>query len=254
MTWMMTMWWVVFLTAEWHLTHCNHTCSEPHRRVSTGHTDHRAHLSACCADCLLTLSILLLPLSCYRTWWILMLFWMKRTWRSQTQPLLKHPAVEKEQSRRRKLARTGEVTAQMTLKQTGACWTVTGARLTVQSEIISDVFCVARVASLRSWSRRARGKKSLTCQNLPVEAWVSFQLFFKPPVSSVKKSPFSSPSLCGSVTLAMLSVVPAVRTWGCQRSNRERRSCWTTRHWRMLETLDFTHHSTETFLFFFFFF
>lgn len=48
-------------------------------------------------------------------------------------------------------------------------------------------------------------------------------------------------SICGSVTLVMHSDVPAVRTRGCQHSNQEKRSCWTRRRWRMLETLHFTH-------------
>lgn len=48
-------------------------------------------------------------------------------------------------------------------------------------------------------------------------------------------------SICGSVTLVMHSDVPAVRTRGCQLSNQEKRSCWTRRRWRMLETLHFTH-------------
>lgn len=134
-----------------------------------------------------------------------MLFWMKRTWRSQTRPHLKHPPVEKEQPRRRKPARTGEVTAQMTLKQTEACWTVTGARLTVQSEMISDAFCVARVASLTSWSRRVRGKQSLTSQNLPVEAWVYFQFSFLPTRQQLEE-----------VTIFLsVSIFAAVLPWRC---------------------------------------
>lgn len=141
----------------------------------------------------------------------------------------------------------------MTLKQTGACWTVTGARVTAQREIIRDAFCAARVASPRSWSRRVRGKKSLTCQNLPVEAWVSVPFSFFTHLATAWRSHHHTLYICGSVTLAMLSGVPAVRIWGCQHSNQERRSCWTTRHWRMLETPDFTHHTTETLHSFFFF-
>lgn len=106
MTWMMMMWWV--MDVYWD------TLSHDH---NAPYTDFLFRLSCTClsVNCTLSLYWVFLvpsvPLPC-RIWWILMLCWMKRTWRSQTQYLLKPPHVEKEPPRR-KPARTGELTTQM---------------------------------------------------------------------------------------------------------------------------------------------
>lgn len=74
-----------------------------------------------------------------------------------------------------------------------------------------------------------------------MEVWVHFVLsWFCGECCRENNSDFPF-FVCGSVTSAMRSDVPAAHTWGCQHSNQERRLCWTTPHWQTLETTNLTH-------------
>lgn len=91
MTWTMTMWWVPDVEHKYYLySHKSIFLLQP------------TFLSPSRLLCFSS-----------RIWWTRMLCWMKMTWRSQTQLLLKHPAVEERP--RRKPARTGEAITQMFL-------------------------------------------------------------------------------------------------------------------------------------------
>lgn len=83
--------------------------------------------------------------------------------------------MEREPARKKKLARTGEVTArgfQMSRRRVLLSRVQSSERcsivLTFQHELL--FVCVARVVSPRSWNRKAKKKKRLISLNLPVEA------------------------------------------------------------------------------------
>lgn len=130
------------------------------------------------------------PLLC-RIWWTLMLSWMKMTWRSQTQLLLKQPAVE--EPPRGKPARIGEVNTQTFWNHRQKHVVDCSCNRSFRKCYILYIYpwkackrhmmncmlyvCVVPVVLLRSWSRRAKENRRLVYRNLPVEVWVYFVLY-----------------------------------------------------------------------------
>lgn len=116
-----------------------------------------------------------------RTWWTRTPCWMLKTWKSPTRLRSEHLRVEN-QELRRKPARTGEKAGDdlslesfQLIHSNGCLWTfkldiICHPVITVIADRVWSCLDEARVASRRSWSRRAKPFRKPVNPNPPVEA------------------------------------------------------------------------------------